>query len=448
MNCPVCNKTLASTISVCFSCGAMVEDSVREELEVIKSAPLKKPEFLEESGASLMSNKSNQIKFSEPKPLLLAKPNTADLPPSLPVAVEPKPEVQPTLVEFQSKNPTLPDWRLKVQNAVRQRIEGKNEEPTVSAPTLHRRQTVTNGANALKIETIEEMQADFQKNDKVAAALRRIELSRQHFYVEEKTQTVEQEIHTSESKNYPFYIAARTDEATVKTAPSRATVNQTPKPKLVAQTRNTNGDLDTNKLPALPKHAPLVSSFDKPLTTPMPKELLAENLEEKAEEFAEIHKTNEAVIEERAVEIEETEIEEIEDLAPFAMRFNAGIFDLLIGSFASLILLSPFMISGIGNWFSFSGFLAFLAVTAVVMFIYLTTAIGTFGKTIGMHLFSLELVDIEENDYPTFHQAAVNSSVYLLSLALGGLGFLTIFFTDEKRAVHDIVSNTIVVKED
>ncbi|HQU83963.1 MAG TPA: RDD family protein [Pyrinomonadaceae bacterium] len=426
----------------------MVQDSVREELEVIKSAPLKIPENLEESGASLMSNiKPNQIKISEPKPLLLAKPNTADLPLSLPVAVESKPEVQPTLVEFQSKNSTLPDWRLKIQNAVRQRIEGKNEEPTVSAPTLHRRQPAISGANALKLEVIEETQADFQKNDKVAAALKRIELSRQHFYVEEKTQTVEQEIHTSESKNFPFYIAARTDEPIAKAVPSRATVNQTPKPKLVAQTRNANGDLDTNKLPILPKPTPLVSSFDKPLTTPMPKELLAEKLEESAEEFAEIHKTNEAVIEEKAVEFEESEIEEIEDLAPFAMRFNAGIFDLLIGSFTSLILLSPFMISGVGNWFSFTGFLAFLAVTAVVMFIYLTTAIGTFGKTIGMRLFSLELVDIEENDYPTFHQAAVNSSVYLLSLALGGLGFLTIFFTEEKRAVHDIVSNTIVIKE-
>jgi uncharacterized RDD family membrane protein YckC len=77
----------------------------------------------------------------------------------------------------------------------------------------------------------------------------------------------------------------------------------------------------------------------------------------------------------------------------------------------------------------------------------MTTAVGLFGKTFGMKLFSLELIDIEENDYPTFHQAAVSSSVYLLSLALGGTGFLTVPFTTDGRAVHDIVSGTIIVRE-
>ena len=33
MNCPVCTRDLASTLSICPSCGAMMNDSVREELE-------------------------------------------------------------------------------------------------------------------------------------------------------------------------------------------------------------------------------------------------------------------------------------------------------------------------------------------------------------------------------------------------------------------------------
>ncbi len=71
----------------------------------------------------------------------------------------------------------------------------------------------------------------------------------------------------------------------------------------------------------------------------------------------------------------------------------------------------------------------------------------TCGKSFGMRLFSLELIDIEGEEYPTLHQAAVSSAVYLLSLAFGGVGFLTLAFNDEKRAVHDLVSGTIVVKE-
>jgi len=157
-----------------------------------------------------------------------------------------------------------------------------------------------------------------------------------------------------------------------------------------------------------------------------------------------IHITSQNIDElpEAAIETGEAE----DDLAPFAMRFNAGLFDLIIGSFASLILLAPFMLSG-GEWSSFKGFLTFAVVCSLVMFVYLTTTLGMFGKTLGMRVFSLELIDIEENDYPTFHQAAVNSAVYLLSLIFGGIGFLTIPFTEDKRAVHDLVSGTIVVRE-
>ena len=438
MNCPVCNKELASTLSICLGCGAMKNDSVREELEV-KSAPIVKPANTVRKGASLMTNKPNPIKLSEPKPLPI-KVVTAELPPINPEPVPPPP---PSLVEFQNKNTVIPDWRLKMQNAARQRLEThKNIEPQNIAPAPRRTQPATSGANALKIEVMEDAEPSAFKNETVSNALKRIEESRQKFFIQEDNQSDDIENQSAQNKNYPFYIAARTNEPLIKT-PEKATVNIAPKPKLVTSARNANGDLDTNKLPPLPpKPVQMATSFDKPLTIPLPTELA----EPKKDAPPVAAKIKETLIDESALEIEQ-EAEEVDDLAPFAMRFNAGLFDLIIGSFAGLILLAPFMISG-GSWFSFSGFLAFAAVSAVVMFIYMTTAIGMFGKTLGMRIFSLELVDIEENQYPTFHQAAVNSSVYLLSLAFGGIGFLTIPFTEEKRAVHDIVSGTIVIKEE
>jgi uncharacterized RDD family membrane protein YckC len=436
MNCPVCHKILASTLSICPGCGAMMNDSIREELEV-KSAPLEKSVNFERKGASLMTNKPNPVKLSEPKPLAL-KTITAELPQ---IAAEPK-SAPTSLVEFQNKNAALPDWRLKMQNAARQRLDVQTKEVSEVSPSPRRTQPATNGANALKIDVMEDAEPIPFKNETVSKALKRIEESRQKFLIQVQPQAEEVENQAAQNKNYPFYIAARTNEPIVKT-PEKATVNVAPKPKLVTAVRNINGDLDTNKLPPLqPKPAQMATSFDKPLTIPMPPELI----QPKSDEPPISAKIKETIIDESVVEMAE-EVEEVDDLAPFAMRFNAGLFDLIIGSFASLILLAPFMISG-GSWFSFSGFLAFAAVTSVVMFIYMTTALGMFGKTLGMRLFSLELVDIEANDYPTFHQAAVNSSVYLLSLALGGIGFLTIPFTEEKRAVHDIVSGTIVIKED
>jgi uncharacterized RDD family membrane protein YckC len=100
-----------------------------------------------------------------------------------------------------------------------------------------------------------------------------------------------------------------------------------------------------------------------------------------------------------------------------------------------------------GNWFSLEGVAAFGGVWAIVMFLYLTIAIGMYGKSLGMRMFGLELIDAEENDYPTFHQAAVNSAVYLLTVLLLGAGFIPMIFNEEQRAAHDLAAGTMIVTE-
>ena len=140
------------------------------------------------------------------------------------------------------------------------------------------------------------------------------------------------------------------------------------------------------------------------------------------------------------------EADEFDDYASFGMRFNAGMFDFLIGSFLSFVLLLPFVIAG-GNWFTFSGLLAFLATCSIVMFIYLTASVGLAGKSFGMHIFSLEMIDIGGENYPTLHQSAVSAAVYLVSTACLGLGFATALFDDDRRAAHDLLSGTLVVRE-
>jgi uncharacterized RDD family membrane protein YckC len=427
----------------------MMNDSVREELE-IKAAPAIKPVNLERKGVSAMSTKPNQPKIAPPPKPIFTKRETGELvmkAPPAPPAPEPKTPA-PTLVEFQSKNAAVPDWRLKMQNAVRQRMENPPSEEKTSSEQNYQTRLVTSGANALKAEVVEEKSAPALKNEKVANALKRIEQSRKAFFVEEAIETPAEENSSNQNKNYPFYIAARTAENAPKPAETKASVNVPPKPKLVATATTTavlrnTGELDTNKLPPIPPK--VAASFEKATAAPAVA-VPGEAIEPKKDEIVKTAIVAQEAIEENIIAVEEDEIEESDDLAPFAMRFNAGLFDLIIGSFASLILLSPFMITG-GEWFTFTGILAFVATTAIVMFVYMTTALGMFGRTIGMRLFSLELVDIEENEYPTFHQAAVSSSVYLLSLVCGGLGFLTVLFNEEKRAVHDIVSGTIVVKE-
>lgn len=410
----------------------MMNDSVRENLE-IKAAPT--TDNLDKKGVFKMSGNQNQSTIPAAAKSAFAKSETADLTPKTSAQAQSTPTTSPTLVEFQSKNATLPDWRLKMHNAVRQRLEHQPDEEKAVTSAVYQTRLVTSGANALKAEVIEETAPApaSVKNEKVANALKRIEQSRKAFLVETPEQ-ISTEAQPNQNKNFPFYIASRTAEGAAKPAENKASVNVVPKPKLVSATRNANGDFDTNKLPRVPQT--LQTAGIENISSAVPNEIVELKNDE----------TPEVLIAENAAKNETVESEEIDDLAPFSMRFNAGLFDLIIGSFASLILLAPFMLAG-GEWLTFTGFLAFAAVLSIVMFVYLTTAVGMFGRSFGMRLFALELVDAEENEYPTFHQAAVSSSVYLLSLVFGGIGFVTMLFNEEKRAVHDIVSGTIVVKE-
>lgn len=409
----------------------MINDSVREELKdkispIYKTSTVEKKEFFnvpKKIEPQILKAKINSPVIASAQKQFVEKTTTAE------IAVK---TTVPTLAEFHSKNAALPEWRLQLQNAVRKR------QSVETMPANQSSGVRTSGANALKIQPQYEpemLSAPLPEtishaNPMLNSALRRIADSRRQFLVTEEIVIAPIVAETAPpTKNYPFRIAAKAGEIMPEAKP--ATVNYAVKPRTDVSLKTEVKKFDTNKLP--PLSAEVAEAFDihKTLADEETKE--AKKIELKlvgAEEFS---------------EETEVETEEIEDIAPFSMRFNAGLFDLIIGSFVTLILLAPFMLKG--GWFSFGGFLGFLAVCAVVMFVYMTVAIGLYGRTIGMRIFALEVVDIEGENYPTIHQAAVSSSLYLLSMVFGGAGFLTIPFNEEKRAVHDLASGTIVVKQ-
>ena len=133
--------------------------------------------------------------------------------------------------------------------------------------------------------------------------------------------------------------------------------------------------VDTNKLPRLDaileakkNAAPEMRLVEKPINRVEP---LPETTGGSPVEFERIDRIR---IKAEHLEIEATEAiepyaDEIEDLAPISMRFGAGLFDLIIGGFVSMLLLSPVAFSG-ANWLTPLGALLFAGVTAVVMFVY------------------------------------------------------------------------------
>lgn len=435
MMCPVCKRDLAPTLSICLTCGAMMNDSVREELHS-KVSPVA------ESSKPDLGRKPPVNAYSVPPPMPeIKRPavriDTSDL------SIK---KTSPTLAEFRTTSAALPDWRLQLQNSVRQRNGRARGEESPGDAVASQTKIHTSGANALKAEYIEEPAPAEPLNSKVANALKRIEESRRTFLPEEsKKAGANAASKHAAGKTFPFNVVSRSAELPEKLNGENEPAVMVARPKLVSSLRIEKRGLDTNKLVPIPEAAKIASSFETmDDIVEKPKKPLKEDWSKRIE--IKETKAEPEIVEPELPVIEEVEADELDDLAPIAMRFNAGLFDLIIGGFASLVLLSPFLFSSEG-WISLSGFFAFAAVLSIVMFVYLTASISYLGQSFGMKLFSLELVDAEQSEYPTLHQAAVSSSVYLLSLAFGGLGFLPMLFNEEKRAAHDLASGTILIRE-
>jgi uncharacterized RDD family membrane protein YckC len=85
-------------------------------------------------------------------------------------------------------------------------------------------------------------------------------------------------------------------------------------------------------------------------------------------------------------------------------------------------------------------------ILVLVGFLYLTVSIAFTGRTIGMKLFSLRVVDARTGLIPTGGQSAGRAVVYILSLASAGIALAYTFVDSEKRTAHDRFTRTAVIR--
>lgn len=436
-------------------------DSVREELQTKITSGRLKPQ----PQPDVMPKVSAAIEAVTPSmpvvPSLTAAPViSARTASSATVPTSPRPEkrletadlvapkTSPTLLGFESKNPTLPDWRIQLQNAVKQR-RGTNADagaPEMAVATPVAVPAVAAAAARRPSPTQFAGAAVAARDPRVEKAMQRIDASRVAFAAKPKPNLARPT--PPPAKPFKFDVVPTPREnAVAKPAPAvRMDIPEpsqkvaTPALKVVAPPPVVKRD--TNKLPPITVRS---TTIDRPTVD----EAIAEATihTTSPQEFREVNRIRiKAEVAEQEILETTNEHDDIEDLAQLSSRFGSGLFDLIITGFASLLVLSPFALSR-GDWFTTYGMLTFAGVFAIITFFYMTFCLGLYGKTFGMRLFSLELVDAVENEYPTLHQAAVSSSVFLLSLVAGGAGFATMIFNSEKRAAHDLASGTILVRE-
>jgi len=436
-----------------------MHDTVREELEskIVKppSGPLKRPEKM--SFEPVLPWTPQPIKVAAKTPPTVpevlpvnseepVKPSPVEPPP---VPTKPRPitaqlsrkDTNPTLMDFMPANPTVPDWRLKLQNSIRKRngvpTQDHNSPQVAAAPLVSSAPVIAHRVPA-------QISEPPRQNEKLANAMKRIEASKKVYgsgaAVGMAAAATARAKRPIPNRSFPFDVVERTTTKTAPQNPARPMAEPT-KPKLVSPLRIEKKKFDTNKLPPIPEPE-----------TPLPDAITNDSQEIEVETELKTKLNFDRLSFRNATEpvdfeeIEPSAIEDIDDLAPFSMRFGAAVFDLIIGGFAAAILLSPFLVTG-APLASTSGVFAVIGAAIAVMFVYFTATIAFVGRTFGMKLFAIEIIDAEANELPSLHQAAVNSAVYILPLLLLGIGFVPLFFNEERRAMHDIVAGTLLIRE-
>lgn len=480
MNCPVCDRKLAPTLSICPACGAMMNDSVREELQhkivALRDRPIKMSfvdDETEMAAAKSVTNAAEQpnatmanaatahasVRMSVGSVAVGAgnsysvgsydagSPQTTETLPE-PKAVEPpakrpietselrSAKTSPTLVGFQNRNATEPDWKIQLRSAVQKRrgivTEMPTARPAVEQP-IAEKANATNAKPAIDLETIT---AKAAVDPRVAKALERIERSKQKVAAESKHKTPSPPLkfRPAAFDARPVAVSSRIDSLPIIEKRSNVTPIapvagrfDVDMPVIKPTAFRPPLEPDTNKLPPIADIVPPVEEDllddDSPIT--MQEERIVIDAIDLDDDIAD---------------------EALDDLAPLATRIAAGAFDVIIALAGTGFALLPLIILGLDVTTTVGVFVS-LTMFALTTFLYSTVSIAFFDRTAGMRLFGLELVDAEENEPPTLKQSAIYSALFLASLMTAGLGFATLLINPERRAFHDIVSGTILVRE-
>ncbi len=131
--------------------------------------------------------------------------------------------------------------------------------------------------------------------------------------------------------------------------------------------------------------------------------------------------------------------------ASVARRAFAAIVDLAIVFILSSPLLALNSLTRLDwqNW----RVIAFSACSLMLVgFLYLTIITAFTGRTLGMRICSLRVVDARNGLIPTGSQSAGRALVYLLSLASAGILSLYVFLDSEKNTLHDRFTRTAVIR--
>jgi len=324
----------------------------------------------------------------------------------------------PSLIEFPGINKNaLPEWRKELSERVREKQERRVREAVLEAKgeAVNNVDTVTPAQPILELLPQTEMPP---LNPIVEAALKRIERAHLQSLTFSRGNAA-----LATSVAYEEQTGSAESEAAsiIETSPGDA--GHEPTAEARPQER-------THKLAVVPN--PPVTKKDARATITKPKRLIGES-NDPALNYLDNVPT--ALLVERRGYV----------AAPVVRRAFAAIVDLAIVLALSSPLLALNSLTRLDwqNW----RVIAFSACSLMLVgFLYLTIITAFTGRTLGMRLCSLRVVDARNGLIPTGSQSAGRALVYLLSLASAGILSLYVFLDSEKNTLHDRFTRTAVIR--
>jgi uncharacterized RDD family membrane protein YckC len=314
-----------------------------------------------------------------------------------------EPKLNSTLIEFPGTSRSVPEWRKRLSQRVREIQEQKAREAAEVSAAARAAETVSCALPSGQLELVPDRE-QAPLNPIVSKALKRVDRAR-------RTET------------FPGAATAAAVAPALSIEPEiELDVEGTSeaKPKLAIVT----------PVPV----APEVSASQRVEEARRPLRVISESVEDVALSYLET-----------CLSVPALSCDTRNDIAGLTRRAIVGVLDLMIVALMVSPVAAAIQMSS-GGWADRRAVLLMTAITVLATFAYLTISIALTGRTLAMRLLSVKTIDARTGLIPTGGQSIKRAIGYFFSLALLGLGLAVALIDRDHRTVHDRFSKTIVVR--
>ena len=332
------------------------------------------------------------------------------------------PERRSTLIEFPGVSRTaVPEWRKELSERVREVQERRAREAAREAAEAER-QRVEEASNPPQLELLPRTEAPAM-NPLVAAALKRIERAHQSASVDARPPR-------TSLATAVAYAPEREENIMNETVPPTIQLALESEPAAVEIiTETLTPAVEKPHLAVVPPPVETAVVVAKPEPVLPPKRLIAEN--DPSLNYLDSIR--------RSVRVDDATTQS----ASAFRRVVSALLDLIFCALLTAPIGGALYLAG-GSVHDVRAIAVLAGCVVVMTFIYLTLTTALTGRTWGMRMLSLRIIDTKTGLIPTGGQSIGRSVFYLLSLATG-VGILFALVSREGYTAHDRFTRTAVV---